>query len=97
VAKYAATEKSIVYDIDVKVLLCYLRDTGLADMQDPAGVSGLIPACKTVAAYTDAISKLTTAATRAEKAREFTSAGDISAAFDYWRLLYDNAFPSYYY
>jgi len=82
VAKYASDETSIVYDIDVK--------------QDPMGVSGYIPACKTEALKNDAVSKLSTAATRAEKARDAASRDDISGAFDWWRLLYENHFPTYY-
>ena len=46
VAKYAEGEKSIVYDIDMKRVLRRLWDGQLADMQDPMGVSGYIPACK---------------------------------------------------
>jgi len=97
VAKYASSETTIVYDIDVKQFLVQLRASALADMQDPMGVSGLIPACKSQAQYLDAISKLDTAATRAEKAREETSKENISNAFDYWRLLYNDVFPTYYY
>jgi len=96
VAKYAAGETSIVYDIDVKRILCQLRDCGLADMQDPMGISGYIPACKTDALHQDAMSKLETAATRAEKAREAAGKGDISDSFDWWRLVYNNEFPTYY-
>ena len=95
VAKYASNETVIVYDIDVKNILCQLRDCGLASMQDPMGVSGYIPACKTQAMKDDAVSKLGTAATRAEKAREAASRDDVSGAFDWWRLLYDNQFPTY--
>ncbi len=97
VAKYAADELTIVYDLDVKGILCQLRDSQLAAMQDPEGISGYIPACKTDAARGDALSKLNTAAIRAEKAQEAASNGDISAAFDSWRLLYNNKFPTYYY
>lgn len=97
VAKYASTESAIVYDIDVKQFLVQLRASELADMQDPMGFSGLISACKTQALYLDAISKLDRAATRAEKARERAAAGDISSAFDFWRLLYNDQFPTYYY
>lgn len=96
VAKYASGEASIVYDIDVKNILCQLRDSALAGMQDPMGVSGYIPACKTEALKTDALSKLYTAATRATKAREAASREDISGAFDWWRLLYGDRFPTYY-
>jgi hypothetical protein len=97
VAKYASSESSIIYDIDVKRVLCYLRDSGLANMQDPMDVSGYIPACKTQALKEDALSKLETAANRAEKAREAADKENISEAFDYWRLLYNEIFPSYYY
>lgn len=97
VAKYATGEKSIIYEYDVKRVLCQLRDCKLADMQDPMGISGYIPACKTDGFYQDALSKLDTAATRAEKAREAAEKGNISDAFDWWRLLYNYEFPTYYY
>ncbi|MEI6051407.1 MAG: hypothetical protein WCQ44_01780 [Opitutaceae bacterium] len=96
VAKYASGESSIIYDMDVKRVLCQLRDAGLADMQDPMGVSGYIPACKTQALKDDAFSKLDTAATRAEKAREAAQKENFAEAFEYWRLLYNNEFPTYY-
>jgi Second Messenger Oligonucleotide or Dinucleotide Synthetase domain len=96
VAKYATGESSIIYDMDVKRVLCQLRDGKLADMQDPTGVSGYISACKTDALYQDAMSKLETAATRAEKAREEAEKGNFSDAFDWWRLLYNYEFPTYY-
>jgi len=97
VAKYASGESSIIYDVDIKRVLCYLRDVGLANMQDPMDVSGYIPACKTQALKEDALFKLETAASRAEKAREATDKENISEAFVYWRLLYNDIFPSYYY
>ena len=83
--------------MDVKRVLCQLRDCKLADMQDPMGVSGYIPPCKTQALYEDALSKLDTAATRAEKAREAAEKGNIADAFEMWRLLYYYEFPNYYY
>lgn len=96
VAKYASGESSIVYDIDIKRILCQLRDCKLASMQDPMGVSGYISACKSQALLDNANSKVDTAATRAEKAREATDKGDILNAFAWWSLLYNNEFPSYY-
>jgi hypothetical protein len=96
VAKYADGEKSIVYDIDVKRVLCQLRDCSLASMQDPMGVSGLISACKTDAKWEDAMSKLKNAATRADRARDCEMAGKTSEAFDWWRLVYGDLFPTYY-
>lgn len=97
VAKYASGESSIIYDIDVKQILYQLRDNNLANMQDPMGVSGLIPACKSDADKVIAISKLKTAATRAENARSAAQNEEISLAFDWWQKVYDNKFPNYYY
>lgn len=97
VAKYAADEKTIVYDIDVRNVLKLLWDGQLPHMQDPMGVSGYIPACKSAATREDALSKLVTAFTRADKARQAAASDKISEAFDWWRLLYNDEFPNYYY
>src|SRR6266550_4279179 len=94
VAKYASDEKSIVYEIDVRNLLKLLWDGQLARMQDPMEVSGYIPACKSDAFRDDALSKVWTALTRAEKAREASVNGNISDAFYWWRLLYNDQFPT---
>jgi hypothetical protein len=96
VAKYASTESAIIYDIDVKNVLCALRDGGLAKMQDPMGVSGYIHPCATQAAFDDALSKVSTAATRAENARSAAVKENISDAFDWWRLVFNDQFPTYY-
>jgi len=96
VAKFASAEKSIIYEYDVKTILCQLRDTELAAMQDPMGVSGYIYPCKTEAFKVDALSKLNTAASRAEKARQAAASEDIKLAFDWWSKLYNDKFPSYY-
>ncbi|MCE2804443.1 MAG: hypothetical protein LW700_04435 [Gemmataceae bacterium] len=95
VAKYVNNELAIVYNIDVKKIFCQLRDSKLTKIQDPIEISGCIPACKSEAARSDALSKLETAATRAEKARAAESAGKTPEAFDYWRLLYNYKFPPY--
>ncbi|MBA3831301.1 MAG: nucleotidyltransferase [Chthoniobacterales bacterium] len=97
VAKYATGESAILYDVDVKRVLRMLADAQLANMQDPMGVSGYIAACKSDASKEDALSKLETAATRAENACGASGKGNITDAFDWWRLLYNNEFPSYYY
>jgi hypothetical protein len=96
VARYASSETCIVYDIDVKNFLKLLSDNQLASTQDPMGISGYIKACSTEAKRLDALSKLATALSRAEKARDAAMKDDISTAFDWWRLLYSNQFPSYY-
>lgn len=97
VAKYADGESSIVYDIDVKRVLRSLWDHQLATLQDPSGFSGYIPACKTDVQREDALSKLSTAVVRAEKAREAAGDGKIAQAFDWWRLVYGEKFPTYFY
>lgn len=97
VAKYASEESVIIYEHDVTRILCWLRDNGLPKIQDPMGVSGYISPCKSNNDYADAISKLKTAATRSEKAREAAERNDISEAFYWWNLLYNENFPSYYY
>lgn len=96
IAKYANGETSIIYDEDVTRVLKHLWDVQLANMQDPMGVSGYISACKTDALRKDALSKLGTALTRAQNARVTAKSGDIKAAFDWWQLVYDNQFPTYY-
>jgi len=97
VAKYAEQEKVIVYDVDVKNILKSLWDNQLARIQDPMGFSGYISPCKTEAQKEVALSKLLTAYTRAEKARQASTYENPKLAFDWWRLLYDNEFPNYYY
>lgn len=97
VAKYAATESSIIYYMDIQRVLKMLWDNQLAAIQDPMGVSGYISACKTEALRKDALSKLETALIRATNAREAVEKDKISDAFDAWRLLYYYEFPTYYY
>jgi len=97
VAKYASDEKAIIYDMDVRNVLKLLWDGQLADMQDPMGVSGYIRACKSDATRAEALLKLGTAYTRADKARGAATSQNIAEAFDWWRLLYNDEFPQYYY
>lgn len=96
VAKYADGEAAIIYDIDVKQILAMLLENDLAGMQDPTGMAGYIYPCKTNSLKQDALSKLKTAAIRAERARNSTLNNDIKEAFNWWRLLYNDKFPTYY-
>lgn len=97
VAQYADGEQSIIYNMDVARVLGRLLEVGLARMQDPMGVSGYISPCQSQAQLDDAISKLSTAATRAWKAEECRAKDDLYNAFEWWRLLYGDWFPTYYY
>lgn len=97
VARYCYDERAIVYSIDLHRILKRLYENSLARMQDPACISGYISPCKSEAQRTDALSKTLTAYVRAEKAREAEVDGDIKSAFDWWDLVFDGKFPSYYY
>jgi len=91
--KYAEGEKSIVYDIDLLGVFRTLNNIALASIQDPMGVSGYISACNSDAKKATAISKISTAFSRAEKAVAARES-DPENAFYYWGLLFNNEFPS---
>ena len=95
VAHYASQKKSIAYSRDVRNILKMLWDNQLAALQDPKGISGNILPCSSEAQKSHALSKLTIAFTRAEKAREAETAGKISDAFDWWDLVFARKFPLY--
>lgn len=95
VARYSYGKNTIIYAHDVWGVLGHLQATGLASMQDPVGISGLILACKTAAQKEDALSKLATAVTRADKALAAAQVRRIRDAFGWWDLVFGNAFPSY--
>ena len=94
VTKYMEDETVIVYDIDLKNILQKLKDCELASIRDPMGVSGLIPSSKTSTQKETALSKVKTAATRAEKAMTAKNDDNIDDAFYWWNLLFNNQFPS---
>ena len=96
IAKYASNETSIVYSIDVMQVLAHLDAVGLAKMQDPMGISGYIAPCRSDAALADAKSRLKTAVTRARNASSAETEGRNRDAFDWWRKLFGERFPTYY-
>ena len=89
------TESQIVYKYDVMTVLCKLRGCVLAQMQDPMGVSGYIPACTSATAKASALAKVTKAARKAEKAVRAEEEGRIRTAFLLWRGLFGTKFPMY--
>lgn len=95
IARYASGEKSIVYSIDVRRIFKMLWNEQLSAMQDPMGVSGYIYPCFSDAMKQDALSKINTALSRAEKACEAEDKGNIKDAFHWWNLLFDGNFPAY--
>lgn len=94
VTKYAEKESVIVYDIDVKNFLKKLQENEIADIRDPMGISGLISCCKSSTQKQNALSKLNTAVTRAEKASVAKVNEKIDDAFYWWNLLFNSEFPS---
>lgn len=95
-AKYMAGEKYVDYAEDVYRILNQLNNAGLAAMQDPTGNTGYIYACSSDATATTARSRLATATSRALKARDAYKAGNIKEAFEWWDLVFNGRFPSYY-
>ncbi len=96
VAKYAFSEQTILYSIDVQAVFALLDRLELARITDPMGISGYISPCKSTADLETARSKLSTALARATKAREAEAAENIKDAFEWWNKLYAYKFPSYY-
>lgn len=94
--KYAAKESSIVYSIDIKKLIKQMHDSSLSAVIDPTGISGYIYPCKSDAKKTNALSKLSTAKTRSEKARYAESNEKIKEAYQWWDKFFNGKFPSYY-
>ena len=95
VAHYASSQSSIVYIVDLEFALRRLYDCDLAAMQDPVGIAGYIRPCSTEAKLAEAKSKLLTAYTRANKAREADVTGETSDAFYWLNLLFNGRFPAY--
>lgn len=93
VAKYAESRSAIVYDTDIRNILKGLYDSKLAQLQDPMGISGYIQPCKTTLKKRDALSKLTTAYNRAEKAYANRKT-KVNVAFDCLQKLFNGEFPS---
>lgn len=96
ITQYASAETYISYDEDIARVLSRLEANELAKLQDPLGISGYISACATQAQLADALSKVHTARTRAQKAVQARKDGDLKDAFGWWDLLYGQWFPSYY-
>ena len=97
IAKYAEARLGIIYDINVVGVFSHLHQSGLANMQDPMGISGYITPCSTNIKLKETKSKLYTALTRAQNAYRATERRSIQNAFYWWNLLYNGKFPGYYY
>jgi hypothetical protein len=92
-ARYMNAESSIIWSYDVRAVLRKLHNSELASMNDPSGLVGRIYACGTEAQKTDAKSKVASALSRANKARDAEDAGDNDAAFSWWDKVFGGRFP----
>jgi hypothetical protein len=92
VAKYCDSQTTIVYGLDVLYALNRLVGENLAMMQDPVGIAGYISPTSTEAQRVEALSKLTTARNRAEKAIEAEKAGRHTDALAWWGMVFDRSF-----
>jgi len=93
VTKYAEGEQSIIYDIDLKRVMKLLDDNQLAGIRDPMGISGVIEPCSTYVKKQDALSKLSTGLSRAEKAVDQRDR-DTDKAFGWWDMFFAGRFPA---
>lgn len=91
--KYAETETSIVYDIDLYRFFKYFNDNELPSINDPLGISGRIHACSTDAKYETALSKVKADFKRAEEAYDNRDK-DIDKCFERWNIFFNYEFPS---
>jgi hypothetical protein len=93
-AQHVKTQETYIHVWDVCLVLEKLNGHELAAMNDPSGASARIKACSSDSTRTDALSKLSTAATRARKALDAYRDGKIDDAFYYLNLLFGGQFPA---
>jgi hypothetical protein len=92
---YAVSEKMIVYTVDFQNVLQLLWEDQFADVQDPKGVSGYVPARLTYAGKKAAISRLRTALYHVGRAQEAAAEGQVEEAFLYWNRVFNGHFTPY--
>lgn len=93
-AEHMAAQSSFVPVYDVLLLLNGLSAHSLTPMNDPKALTGRIHASSSEAKKQDAVSKLATAAARAQKALDAYNAGKSDDAFYYLNLLFGGTFPT---
>ncbi|MDO8804806.1 MAG: nucleotidyltransferase [Elusimicrobiota bacterium] len=93
----ALAKKNIYYHIDIFSFLSQVLRNNLPDIDDPMGISGLIPACGTAMDRVEALSKLNRGHTQAVNAFTASKEGNLALAFDEWKRMLGSRFPNYYY
>lgn len=89
VAQHMEGESAYVPLLDLYLALKKMHTVGLASMNDPTGLGSRFGACSTDNYRADALSKLTTAVSRAQKAKDFAHAGTHELAIEQLGLLFD--------
>jgi len=92
---HAAGERMIVYTVDIRDVLELLWQEQFADVRDPKGISGFVPARLTYAGKKTAIARLRTALYHVNRAQEAEEVGNIEEAFVYWNRVFHGHFPAY--
>ncbi|SUA80435.1 Uncharacterised protein [Nocardia otitidiscaviarum] len=93
-AQHMAGQDSFIAIWDICWLLEFLDRNQLCAMNDPKGRTGRFQACSSDYKKTEALSKLNTAATRANKALKAYQDNDHEEAFHYLDLLFGGKFPA---
>jgi len=93
-SKYMTTQSSVILAVDMKIFLSRILTEELSAMNDPTGNTGRIYPCSSDSKHAEAMSKLKTAVTRAEKAVAANKDGKVSEAFLYWNLIFSGTFPN---
>lgn len=88
-AKYADDQTSWVLPMDLYYYFRRLKSLDLAAMNDPTGLGSRFTACSSPSNRTDALSKLDTAVSRAEKAHTAYMKDDHATAIAQWKLVFN--------
>lgn len=93
VTKYAESQKSIAFDIDLRNIIKMLVDNNLASIQDPMSISGYVSPCSTETQKEAALAKLSGDLPRAIKAVD-NRLSNTDEAFRLWNLFFNHKFPA---
>lgn len=88
-AKYLDGESYVDMIQDVYYCLKHLENVQLASLNDPTGLGSRFNAYSSEANKQDALSKLSTAVSRANNAREYARSGRDGAAIEQLKLLFN--------
>lgn len=93
-AEYMGSQTSFIPLWDLCGLLTKLNGNELASMNDPKRATGRFYPCSSDVTKREALSKLSTATTRAQKALAAHRDNSTASAFSYLDLLFGNKFPA---